>query len=94
MNVGSIRFLMIVAIVLIGSALSGCELNQGVDFLTMKQTPASSSVVECGGHMPPMNLGWFDQPFGRFTGTITGDDDAVYEIETMLGVIEEHYAKW
>lgn len=31
---------------------------------------------------------------GYFTGTITGEDETVYEIHTMLGVTEEHFAKW
>jgi len=36
----------------------------------------------------------FFQPFGSFTGTITGPDGTVYEIDTMIGVTEEHFAKW
>lgn len=36
----------------------------------------------------------FYQPFGSFSGTITGKDGTVYEIDTMPGVTEEHYARW
>ena len=63
MGPNSTRILIVPAALLLGSGMLGCELNQGVDFLTMKETPASSSVVECGGFLPPMNLGWFDRPF-------------------------------
>jgi hypothetical protein len=41
----------------------GCELNQGVDFMVMQKTPASSAVAEGRGLSAEMNLGWFDEPF-------------------------------
>ena len=56
--------LMILAVSL-GLVLASCELNPGVDFMELKPTPASSSVVEGHGLLARMNLGWYDQPFAN-----------------------------
>ena len=36
----------------------------------------------------------FQQPFGRYNGTVTCSDGEVIKIEDISGVAEEHYAKW
>jgi hypothetical protein len=36
----------------------------------------------------------FKQPFGIFEGTVTGPDGKVHTVKNMLGVTEEHLAKW
>lgn len=36
----------------------------------------------------------FQQPFGRFTGTITDAQGTVHTIDDMVGVTERHLAKW
>jgi hypothetical protein len=36
----------------------------------------------------------FIQPYGLYSGRVTGPDGTVYRLEEAGGIIEEHYAKW
>ncbi len=51
-----------------------------------------------GGRGEDLNLGLlqsrFDQPHGRFHGSITAADGEIIEVDGMRGVCEEHLAVW
>lgn len=51
-----------------------------------------------GRHVEKLNLGVFasnfNQLFGRFSGTLRGDDDRLITLSNHYGFVEEQFAKW